>query len=190
MVEYDLDGYIIFVNDAYLNLLDLKREEVIGKHHKYKIELSEREEKEYENFWKELIRGKTKKEINNFIVNEKNLWLLETYTPIRDEKGKVYKILKIALDITESKELEQQLQQHTEELKSQEEELRQNLEEVSTIQEEVTKKDKEFEKLSKELEIKNAKLKSTQEKLAEVQKMHKAKEQKMQEEINKLKNKS
>ncbi len=189
MVEYDLDGFIIFVNDAYLNLLDLKREEVIGKHHKYKIELSEKEEKEYENFWKELIRGKTKKEINNFIVNGKNIWLLETYTPIRDEKGKVYKILKIALDITESKELEQQLQQHTEELKSQEEELRQNLEEVSTIQEEVTKKDKEFEKLSKELEIKNVKLKSIQEKLTEVQKFHKAKEQKMQEEINKLKNK-
>lgn len=189
MVEYNLDGYITFVNDSFLKLLDLKREEVIGKHHRYKMELPKEEEKHYDAFWNELTQGKTKQENTHYVVNGKTLYLMETYTPIKNSDGKVYKILKIALDITESKLLEQQLKQHSEELKAQEEELKQSMEELDTIEHEVSNKTKEHEKITNELDIKSTKLKSAEGKLSELKKIHAIKEKKLQDKIKELESK-
>lgn len=169
MIEYDLNGYIIFCNDSYIDLLGLKKEDVIGKHHKYKINMTDEEESKYEQFWNDLKAGKLKKQINHYVVNNKPLWLLETYTPIRNKEGKIYKILKIALDITESKLLEQQLKQFTEELKAQEEDLNESIKEIQKIKVEEQNKDKELTHLKEDIAIKNSKLKQAEQKIKDLE---------------------
>ncbi|MGC9373587.1 MAG: GAF domain-containing protein [Bacteroidales bacterium] len=104
VIEYDLDGYIQNVNDNYLNLVGLTKEEVIGTHHSTNMEFSEKQKAEYDKFWKDLRAGKVKKETTKVKVNNKELVFAETYTPIRNAEGEVYKILKISNNITDFQE--------------------------------------------------------------------------------------
>lgn len=101
VVEYNTDGYITKVNDNYLNLLSLHRNEVIGTHHSDKLEFTTKQKKEYDKFWKDLKKGIARKEQTRYNVNGKKLVFLEVYTPIVDEDGNVKKILKISNEITD-----------------------------------------------------------------------------------------
>jgi len=101
VVEYDLDEKITEVNDKYLNLLGLTRDEVIGTHHSYKMKLSEQQKEDYQRFWDDLRNGEIKKETNTVEVGGKTYTLAETYTPITDDENNVVKIMKIAIEISE-----------------------------------------------------------------------------------------
>lgn len=101
VLEYNLDGNIISVNDAMLKLLNKPREAVIGNHHSNDILLSAKQKKDYEKFWNDLKKGINKKETTKLSINSKEYTFLETYTPIYDENHKIYKILKISHNITD-----------------------------------------------------------------------------------------
>ena len=100
VIEYDPLGYITAINNAYLELLGLTRDEVVGTHHSGKLDMSPEKKREYDQFWNDLRNGIPHKQINKFIVNNKSFVFQETYTPIKDEQGDVYKILKISNNIT------------------------------------------------------------------------------------------
>jgi len=104
VIEYDLDGNIQNVNDNYLELLELKKEDVIGTHHSGNVEFTEQQKAEYEQFWKDLRAGKVRRETTKVKVGNKEILFAETYTPIRDADGEVYKILKISNNITDFQE--------------------------------------------------------------------------------------
>jgi methyl-accepting chemotaxis protein len=101
VAEYDLNGKIIFVNDAYLELFGIKRQEAIGKHHSENIDFTDEQKNSYEQFWKDLNQGIVKKEKNKVTINGKSYLFTESYTPIYNEDGDIYKILKIANNISE-----------------------------------------------------------------------------------------
>ncbi|HAF30512.1 MAG TPA: hypothetical protein DCG75_15830 [Bacteroidales bacterium] len=101
VIEYNLDGIIQSVNDNYLSLLGLSKDEVIGTHHSGNIEFSEQQKTAYEKFWRELRSGKVQKETTKVKINNRQLIFAETYTPIRNTDGEVYKILKISNNITD-----------------------------------------------------------------------------------------
>lgn len=101
VVEYSLDGRIISVNDAFVAILNRPREAVIGEHHSSDLVLDAKQKKDYDKFWNDLRRGVIKKETTKLKVNNENYTFLETYTPIYDENRKIYKILKIAHNITD-----------------------------------------------------------------------------------------
>jgi len=101
VIEYDLEGYIQNVNDNYLNLLSLTRDEVIGTHHSGNMHFTEKQQNEYDKFWRELRQGKVQKETSTVEINSKQFVFAETYTPIKNEDGDVYKILKISNNISE-----------------------------------------------------------------------------------------
>ncbi|MFO8021242.1 MAG: GAF domain-containing protein, partial [Perlabentimonas sp.] len=100
VIEYDPLGYITEINDAYLELLGLSRDEVVGTHHSGKLDMDAAKKKEYDKFWNNLRNGIPQKQTNKFIVNDKTFVFQETYTPVKNEKGEVYKILKISNNIT------------------------------------------------------------------------------------------
>lgn len=102
VTEYDANGYLIAVNNAYLEFLGLTREETLGTHHSYKLDLTPEKQREYDKFWSDLRNGITRREINSFTIGGKQFVLQETYSPIKDEQGHVYKILKIAVNTSES----------------------------------------------------------------------------------------
>ena len=101
VVEYNLDGVIISVNDAMLSLLNRPREAVVGNHHSTDLLLSSKQKKDYDKFWNDLKKGITKKESTKLSINNQEYTFLETYTPIYNENHKIYKILKISHNITD-----------------------------------------------------------------------------------------
>jgi methyl-accepting chemotaxis protein len=101
MVEYDLTGKIISINEPFLRFLQLRREQVIGTHHSDNMELTKEQKKNYDKFWENLRSGHTLKQQTRININDKAYTLLETYSPIKDSDGEVHKILKIAYDATE-----------------------------------------------------------------------------------------
>lgn len=100
VIEYDSLGYITTINDAYLELLNLSRDETLGTHHSDKMELDPQKKKEYDRMWTNLRNGIPQKEVTKFIVHGKTFVFQETYTPIKNEMGEVYKILKISNNIS------------------------------------------------------------------------------------------
>lgn len=100
VMEYDPNGFVTNINDGYLKLLGIKRDEVIGMHHTDAIIMSDLGKEDYNKFWSDIMRGMIKKRKTRVNLKSDDYILLETYTPIFDQHGEVYKILKIAVDIT------------------------------------------------------------------------------------------
>ncbi|MGE0077816.1 MAG: PAS domain-containing protein [Bacteroidales bacterium] len=100
VIEYNPEGYITSINQAYLDLFGVSGEDMVGKHHSYQMEFTEEQRKNYKLFWEDLINGVVKKETHKFSVNDKTYLFYETYSPLKDESGTVYKILKIAVNVS------------------------------------------------------------------------------------------
>lgn len=100
VIEYSPEGNVTFINDAYLQLLNLNAEDVIGKHHSYQMEFTDEQRKNYKQFWEDLNNGIVRKETSRFTVNDKTYLFYETYTPIKDADGNVFKIMKIAFNVS------------------------------------------------------------------------------------------
>lgn len=109
--ELDMNGKIVVMNNAFLKIYRLSEDQVVGKHH---TELMVEEDMiiDFQEIWDEIKRGKGKKRVQ-YIINAaaEEYWISETYTPILDGNGVPYKVLNIAVDITESKKQELEIQQ-------------------------------------------------------------------------------
>lgn len=105
-VEFDSKGTILDVNKNFTTLLGYdNKEELLGKHHSQVVNLEMVQTDEYANFWKELAEGKIKKgEFRRQNRAGEDVWIYAVYTPVY-EQGKVTKIIKIAIDITNQKKL-------------------------------------------------------------------------------------
>jgi len=101
VVEYDLEGKILDVNENFLKLLNMSKEDLVGLHHKDYQEYTEEDLKQYDKFWEDLKNGKSKKETSTLKVGKNRYTFVETYTPILNKEGKAEKILKIATDISD-----------------------------------------------------------------------------------------
>lgn len=101
VIEYDLDGNIISVNDNYLQLVGASRDQMIGTHHTDNMKLTAKQKKEISKFWEDLRKGISKKETNTVEFKGKEYTFVETYTPILDENGNPEKVLKISTDISD-----------------------------------------------------------------------------------------
>lgn len=101
VLEYDLNGRVIYVNDSYLELTGQKLKDVIGAHHSDNIQMTEKQKREYQDFWNALKKGSIKKETNKVKLSGKTYTFIETYSPIFNENHDVVKVLKIAHNITD-----------------------------------------------------------------------------------------
>ncbi|HBI81068.1 MAG TPA: hypothetical protein DDY04_03745 [Bacteroidales bacterium] len=101
VLEYDLNGNVISVSDSFIQLIGVSREQIIGSHHADNLELSEEQKKEYGSFWDSLKAGVNKKVRSTISWKGKQYHLFETYIPIKDSDGRVFKIMKLAFEETE-----------------------------------------------------------------------------------------
>ena len=102
VVEFDLDGKIVFANHLFVETMGYSSDlEIIGKHHRIFIEDEYEKSSEYNEFWKDLRSGKFfLGEIVRVRKDGTLIYLQATYNPIIGTDGKVYRIMKIATDIT------------------------------------------------------------------------------------------
>src|SRR5450830_1919704 len=104
VIEFTLDGRIIKANDNFLNLVGYSAEEIIGKHHSLLTDPEYSQSDEYKIFWEKLGRGEFDQgQYKRVGKNSKEVWIEASYNPIYDLKGKPYKVLKYATDITQQK---------------------------------------------------------------------------------------
>ncbi|HNT41870.1 MAG TPA: GAF domain-containing protein [Tenuifilaceae bacterium] len=101
VVEYDLGGNVINVNDSYIRLVGVPREQIIGSHHTQNLILNDKQKKEYGTFWENLKAGVSKKLRTTITSGGRSIELLETYIPVRDVDGKVFKVMKLAFEVNE-----------------------------------------------------------------------------------------
>lgn len=100
VAEYTPEGYVTFINKAYAELLQADAKDIVGKHHSYLMDFTDEQQRNYNDFWKDLNRGVARVVEQRCTSNGKTFLLRETYTPIFNESAKVYKIIKIASDIS------------------------------------------------------------------------------------------
>ena len=104
VIEFNLDGTIITANHIFLKVLGYSLSEIAGKHHSMFVARSERESATYREFWASLNRGEFRSgEFKRFGKGGKEIWILASYNPILDDRGKPFKVVKFASDVTEQK---------------------------------------------------------------------------------------
>lgn len=109
-IEYDVDGNITDINENMLNLFQLKREQVINKKIGSYDFSTAQAKNTYDHLWKKLLKGQSA--VHDFYTNHlgRDFYLKEYYYPLLNEEGKTYKIINIAIDITEEMRKEKQLE--------------------------------------------------------------------------------
>lgn len=110
VVEFDLDGHILSVNDNFLNLTGYVRQELVGHYHSILTPSATQETEEYREFWDRLREGEAVSgEFLRMSKTGQEVWIQATYNPIFDSDGHPYKIVKFANDLTERREMEAEL---------------------------------------------------------------------------------
>lgn len=106
VIEFQLDGTIITANDNFLKTMGYTLAEIKDRHHDIFVDKDFRQTDEYRNFWEALGRGEyqasTYKRLGK---GSKDIWIQGSYNPIYDANGKVYKIVKFAIDVTEQTQM-------------------------------------------------------------------------------------
>jgi methyl-accepting chemotaxis protein len=104
VIEFNLDGTITKANDNFLKTLGYSLAEIQGKHHGMFVDAATRESAAYREFWAHLNAGEyLAAEYKRIGKGGKEIWILASYNPILDEKGKPFKVVKFATDVTEQK---------------------------------------------------------------------------------------
>lgn len=101
VVEFTPQGRVIKANENFLTTMGYRLEEVVGRHHGLFCLAHERESSAYRDFWASLNRG----EYHSHRFERVNklgqtVYLEASYNPIFDSKGRLYKVVKFASDIT------------------------------------------------------------------------------------------
>jgi len=104
VIEFAMDGTILTANENFLTTLGYSLAEIKGKHHSMFVEPAFRDSAAYRDFWASLNRGDyLAAEYKRIGKGGKEVWILASYNPILDDKGKPFKVVKFATDVTQQK---------------------------------------------------------------------------------------
>jgi PAS domain S-box-containing protein len=112
VIEFDLDGNIIFANNLFIETMGYSSEdEIIGKHHRIFVDENHLKSDDYRIFWEKLNDGVLfTGEITRIKKDGSLVYLQATYNPIIDVNGDIYRVMKIATDITNSYEQKKEIE--------------------------------------------------------------------------------
>jgi methyl-accepting chemotaxis protein len=102
VIEFTPEGKVITANDNFLKTMHYSLNEVIGQHHSLFCHRAESESQAYKAFWASLNRGEYHS--HRFERKDKHghtVFLEASYNPLFDAKGRLYKVVKFASDITQ-----------------------------------------------------------------------------------------
>jgi methyl-accepting chemotaxis protein len=103
-IEFDTEGHVISANKNFQDALGYALDEIKGKHHGMFVDAAFRETADYRQFWADLRDGKTKSDTFKRITKSgREIWIQAVYAPVKDEKGRVTKVIKIATDVSAAK---------------------------------------------------------------------------------------
>ena len=100
-IDFDTKGNILSANDNFLNTLGYSSNEVVGKHHRVFVDQEYANSSDYSRFWMDLEQGISQNGLFKRVAKSgKEIWIQAVYSPVKDEMGRITKIIKIATDVT------------------------------------------------------------------------------------------
>ncbi|AWM93835.1 pili assembly chaperone [Pseudomonas sp. 31-12] len=102
VIEFTPEGKVIAANENFLKTMHYSLNEVVGQHHSLFCHRAEAESQAYKAFWASLNRGEYHS--HRFERKDKyghTVFLEASYNPLFDAKGRLYKVVKFASDITQ-----------------------------------------------------------------------------------------
>ncbi|MEH3105961.1 MAG: methyl-accepting chemotaxis protein [Sphingomonas fennica] len=104
VIEFTLDGHVLWANDVFLDLTGYELAEIVGRHHRLFCDTETSGTEAYRLFWAKLASGAFDSgEYRRITRDGRSLWLQATYNPVLDAGGRPRSVLKIAADITAAK---------------------------------------------------------------------------------------
>jgi methyl-accepting chemotaxis protein len=101
VIEFDMNGTILTANENFLKTLGYSLEEIKGKHHRMFVEAAEANSPAYAEFWASLGRGVFQSaEYRRIGKGGKEVHIQASYNPIFDLRGKPFKVVKFATDVS------------------------------------------------------------------------------------------
>ncbi|SPJ32915.1 methyl-accepting chemotaxis protein [Kushneria phyllosphaerae] len=110
VIEFDPQGTVLCANPAFFEATGYSAETLAGQHHSVLCPREHVESDEYATFWSRLRQGEfISGRCKRLRRDGEPLWLEATYNPIRDRRGQVVRVIKIATDITPQVREEQEM---------------------------------------------------------------------------------
>ena len=104
LIEFDLEGRILTANGNFLTLMGYALDELRGAHHRTLCDKDYVASPAYRQFWKKLGSGQFDQgEYKRLRKDGREAWIQASYNPILDADGQPYKILKVAMDVTDQR---------------------------------------------------------------------------------------
>jgi methyl-accepting chemotaxis protein len=104
LIEFTRDGTIVSANENFCKALGYAPSEIVGKHHRMFVEPHERDSPQYQAFWRKLGSGAD--DAGSYARVRKDgsrVYIQAAYCPVRDAKGAVVGVLKLASDVTRAR---------------------------------------------------------------------------------------
>ncbi|MFK7846551.1 MAG: PAS domain-containing protein, partial [Rhodothermales bacterium] len=82
VIQFTLDGKIVWANDNFLSVMGYDLEEIKGQHHRIFADPAYARSEEYKIFWTELGQGQFHSgEFKRFAKGGKEVWIQASYNP-------------------------------------------------------------------------------------------------------------
>ena len=105
VIEFSPTGEVLGANDNFCNALGYSLSEIKGRHHSMFVEPQFAQSAEYREFWARLGRGEYQAaEYLRIGKNGRRVWIQASYNPIFDARGRVFKVVKYATDVSARKQ--------------------------------------------------------------------------------------
>ena len=116
-IEFEPSGQILAANENFLKTVGYRAEEIVGRHHRMFVDPKFANSPEYTQMWEKLRAGQaTVGVFQRFGRDNKKIWIQAVYAPVMDEVGRVAKVIKIAIDVTETEEGNLRLRKNVDEI--------------------------------------------------------------------------
>ncbi|HTB68728.1 MAG TPA: methyl-accepting chemotaxis protein [Steroidobacteraceae bacterium] len=101
VIELALDGTVLAANDNFLQTMGYSLEDIRGKNHRLFVDPAEYMAVEYSQVWEKLARGEYHTgQYKRIAKGGDEVWLQGSFNPILDKKGKPFKVVQYATDIS------------------------------------------------------------------------------------------
>ena len=103
-IEFNIDGTIIKANENFLRATGYRLDEIQGRHHRMFMPADLAAAPSYAQLWRDLAAGQAFSDVVKRITKDgREIWIQAVYAPVKDEMGRVFKVVKLATDVTESR---------------------------------------------------------------------------------------
>jgi methyl-accepting chemotaxis protein len=104
VMEYDLEGHVVWANEAVQQTLGIPMERLLGMHRDSFVTPAERDSLEYAQVWETLLAGQAHGGDMELVrADGASFWCRVTHTPLLDRDNRPEKILLVAQDISDTK---------------------------------------------------------------------------------------